>query len=135
MTSDQTCDKWGESCGELTNCQLYNTDLMRQYISWFPAACLALSLMADVGIWWCVGDLQLYQDQQQEHYKMTWKDETCSFSQYICYNLLSTHTLGHIKQKHKSPQNLGTLLLLYFDIWSNKKSIKWGVLILNGLDH
>ena len=64
--SDQTCDIWGQSCGERTNCQLYNTDLMRQYISWFPAACMAVSFLADIGVWWCVGDLQLYQEERSE---------------------------------------------------------------------
>ena len=60
---------WGETCGEMTNCQLYNTDKMRQYISWFPAACLAISFLADVGVWLSVGNLQLYQDDQEEEEK------------------------------------------------------------------
>ena len=38
---------------------------MRQYVSWFPAACMALSFLADIGVWWCVGDLQLYQEEEQ----------------------------------------------------------------------
>ena len=63
LTSDQTCDIWGEVCGEATNCQLYNTDKMRQFISWVPAACLFISFLADVGVWWWVGDLELYQEE------------------------------------------------------------------------
>ena len=57
---------WGQSCGETTNCQLYNTDRMRQYISWFPAACMAVSFLADIGVWWCVGELQLYQEEDSQ---------------------------------------------------------------------
>ena len=77
-TSDQTCLEWGESCGELTNCQLYDTDLMRQYISWFPAACLTLSFLADLGVWWFVGDLQLYQEEQDED-PVTSKENTINY--------------------------------------------------------
>ena len=39
---------------------------MRQYISWFPAACMAVSFLADIGVWWCVGELQLYQEEDSE---------------------------------------------------------------------
>ena len=64
LLTDRSCDLWGEECGETTNCLLYDTDKMRQSITILPAACLAISFLADFGVWRCVGDLQLYQDDQ-----------------------------------------------------------------------
>jgi len=61
---DRSCELWGEECGETTNCLLYDTDKMRQSITILPAVCLAISFLADFGVWRCVGDLQLYQDDQ-----------------------------------------------------------------------
>ena len=45
---------------------------MRQYITWFPAACMAVSFLADIGVWGSVGDLQLY---QEEHGQAEMRDE------------------------------------------------------------
>eukprot|EP00092_Neocalanus_flemingeri_P008381 GFUD01009037.1.p1 GENE.GFUD01009037.1~~GFUD01009037.1.p1 ORF type:complete len:657 (+),score=126.71 GFUD01009037.1:144-2114(+) len=63
---DNACSIWGSSCGEQTNCQLYDTDAMRNYMCWFTAACLFVSFLCDIGMWRCVGDLQLYEEHNAE---------------------------------------------------------------------
>jgi len=63
---DNACTIWGVSCGEETNCQLYDTDAMRNYMCWFTAACLFLSFWGDVGVWMFSGDLELYEEEKQE---------------------------------------------------------------------
>lgn len=63
---DNACIIWGSSCGEETNCQLYDTDAMRNYMCWFTAACLFVSFLFDIGVWRSSGDLQLYQEHQGE---------------------------------------------------------------------
>ena len=63
-SSDNACTIWGSSCGEETNCLLYDTDAMRNYMCWFTAACLFVSFLFDVGVWRSAGGLQLYQEEQ-----------------------------------------------------------------------
>ena len=57
---------WGERCGEVTNCQLYDTDQLRKIMSWMTTVLMALSLLGDVMVWRHVGDLQLYQEDEDK---------------------------------------------------------------------
>ena len=47
----------------MTNCQLYDTDMMRFLMSGATAVGMVLSLIGDVMVWRHVGDLELYQDE------------------------------------------------------------------------
>jgi sodium-independent organic anion transporter len=60
---DGACTVWGFSCGERTNCLIYNTDQMRQYMCGLTAGCIALSTLFDVGVWYHVGDLQIWEEE------------------------------------------------------------------------
>ena len=60
---DSTCLKWGEVCGELTNCQLYDTDQLRKLMSWVTSAAIFVSTLCDMFVWRHVGDLKLYDEE------------------------------------------------------------------------
>jgi hypothetical protein len=62
---DNACTIWGSSCGEETNCLLYDTDAMRNTICWFTAACLFVSFLFDVLVWRFSDGLQLYQEETE----------------------------------------------------------------------
>jgi len=62
---DNTCTIWGSSCGEETNCLLYDTDAMRNTMCWFTATCLFVSFLFDVGVWRFSDGLQLYEEEEE----------------------------------------------------------------------
>ena len=64
--SDSTCTVWGQRCGEVTNCQLYDTDQLRHLMSWVTTGLMVLSLLGDIMVWRHVGDLQLYQEDEDK---------------------------------------------------------------------
>ena len=57
---------WGRRCGEVTNCQLYDTDQLRYLICGVTGAGMMLSLCGDIMVWRHVGDLDLYQNDDQD---------------------------------------------------------------------
>ena len=63
---DSTCTVWGQRCGEVTNCQLYDTDQLRHLMSWVTTGLMVLSLLGDIMVWRHVGDLQLYQEDEDK---------------------------------------------------------------------
>ena len=63
---DSACTIWGEQCGETTNCLLYDTDMMRVYMYGVTAACLAVSTVFDVGVWWHAGGLRIWEEEQEQ---------------------------------------------------------------------
>ena len=65
--TDSTCLVWGEVCGELTNCQLYDTDRLRQLLSWVTSAAIFISPLCDVLVWRHVGELELYDEEGVSH--------------------------------------------------------------------
>ena len=65
--TDSTCLVWGEVCGELTNCQLYDTDRLRQLLSWVTSAAIFISTLCDVLVWRHVGELELYDEEGVSH--------------------------------------------------------------------
>ena len=62
---------WGERCGETTNCQLYDTDMMRYLMSGATTVGMVLSLIGDIMVWRHVGDLELYQDDDSNGKHLT----------------------------------------------------------------
>ena len=64
FAADSTCLVWAEVCGERTHCQLYDTDQLRQLISWVTSAAILLSTLCDVCVWRHVTDLRLYDDTE-----------------------------------------------------------------------
>ena len=63
---DSACLIWGEQCQETTNCLLYDTDRMRYFMCGTTAACLAVSTLFDVGVWWNAGQLNLWDADDAE---------------------------------------------------------------------
>ncbi len=61
---DSSCRVWGERCGERTNCLLYDTDALRLSMGLMAAGCLALATLCDAAVWWMVGELDLYDDDE-----------------------------------------------------------------------
>jgi len=61
---DNSCIEWGSNCGEVTNCVLYNTDAMRHTLCYFVAACLVLATLADFGVWWNSGNIELFDEEE-----------------------------------------------------------------------
>ena len=62
--TDSTCLVWVEVCGERTHCQLYDTDQLRQLMSWVTSAAIFLSTLCDVFVWRHVRDLKLYDEME-----------------------------------------------------------------------
>ena len=50
----------GESCGEKTNCLVYDTDQLRLNLGLMATASMVLATCCDAAIWFLVGDLELY---------------------------------------------------------------------------
>jgi len=57
---DETCQIWGEKCGQVTNCLVYDTDKMRHYTVIFPILCITISLIFDFIVWYFVKDLEIF---------------------------------------------------------------------------
>jgi len=63
---DNACIEWGNNCGEVTNCLLYDTDMMRTTLCYVVAACLALTTLADIGVWWYSSTIKLWDEAEEE---------------------------------------------------------------------
>ena len=64
---DSACLIWGEQCNEeKTHCLLYDTDRMRYFMCGTTAACLAVSTLFDVGVWWNAGQLKIWDEDDAE---------------------------------------------------------------------
>ena len=64
--TDNACIEWGNNCGEVTNCLLYDTDMMRTTLCYVVAACLALTTLADIGVWWYSSTIKLWDEAEEE---------------------------------------------------------------------
>ena len=65
---DQTCILWDTTkCGETTHCLIYDTDAMRNYLAFFPATFMALSFLADFGVFWYCKDLTIYDENENKN--------------------------------------------------------------------
>ena len=72
---DSACLVWGSKCKETTNCLLYDTDLMRYFMCGVTAACLAVSTIFDVGVWWHAGHLRIWDEEEEEEEEDGEKEE------------------------------------------------------------
>ena len=64
---DRTCILWDTTkCGETTHCLVYDTDAMRNYLAFFPAAFIILATLADVGVYYYSKDLTIYDDTNEQ---------------------------------------------------------------------
>lgn len=61
---DETCVIWGQKCGETTNCLVYDIDKMRVYLAIFPAICIIISFIFDIGVWYHAKELSIYDEHQ-----------------------------------------------------------------------
>lgn len=66
---DSTCEVWAEKCGETTNCLVYDTDLMRHYLFGMMTICMFLGFLCDVGVWYYIGDLKVYDSEFEDDNK------------------------------------------------------------------
>ena len=64
--TDSTCLVWGEVCGEVTHCQLYDTDQLRMLMSWVTSAAILVSTLCDVIVWRHVTNLKLYDETEED---------------------------------------------------------------------
>ena len=72
---DNACLVWGQNCGETTNCLLYDTDSMRQTLAYFVATCVLLATLADIGVWWNCGDINIFDKEEDITEEMKKKEE------------------------------------------------------------
>ena len=60
---DSTCSLWDSTkCGETTHCLMYDTDAMRNYLAFIPAAFIFLATLCDIGVYYYAKDLTIYDD-------------------------------------------------------------------------
>lgn len=63
---DSACLVWGESCGERGNCWLYDGQTLRYLLNFTAAGFLVAGTLLDVGVWYHVKGLQIYDDDCHE---------------------------------------------------------------------
>ena len=64
---DSTCILWDTTkCGAKTHCLIYDTDSMRNWISFFPAAFVLLGTLADIGVWYYAKDMTIYDEESED---------------------------------------------------------------------
>ena len=65
---DSTCILWDTTkCGEQTHCLIYDTDAMRNWISFFPSVFVFLGTLADIGVWYYSKDLSIYDEDEDNN--------------------------------------------------------------------
>ncbi|XP_069675274.1 solute carrier organic anion transporter family member 74D-like isoform X2 [Periplaneta americana] len=67
---DSACLVWGQTCGESGNCWLYNGQKLGYLVNFTATGCLIIGTMLDMGVWYYVKDLQIY-DEKEEKKKKT----------------------------------------------------------------
>ena len=60
---DQSCTLWDTHCGRQRNCLVYDTDLMRQLINGFTAACMLGATCCDFAVFVLGRNLKLYEQK------------------------------------------------------------------------
>lgn len=63
---DRTCIVWGKTCTNKGNCWLYDGELMRFWINSFAAAIFSCGVLMDVGTWYFVKNLKIFNDDEKE---------------------------------------------------------------------
>jgi len=59
---DATCIVWGGKCGSNGNCWLYDGKRLKYYLNFTGASFLAIGTILDVGVWYNVKNLKIYDD-------------------------------------------------------------------------
>ncbi|XP_049940041.1 solute carrier organic anion transporter family member 74D-like [Schistocerca serialis cubense] len=63
---DSACLVWGESCGERGSCWLYDGKTLRYLLNFTAAGFLIAGTLLDVGVWYHVKGLQIYDEDYHE---------------------------------------------------------------------
>ncbi|VVC39928.1 Organic anion transporter polypeptide OATP,Kazal domain,Major facilitator superfamily domain [Cinara cedri] len=63
---DATCIVWGGKCGNDGNCWLYDGKRMNYYLNFTSAGFLVIGTLLDIGVWYHVKDLKIYDDDENE---------------------------------------------------------------------
>ncbi|XP_025419065.1 solute carrier organic anion transporter family member 5A1-like isoform X2 [Sipha flava] len=59
---DTTCLVWGRKCGTNGNCWLYDGNRLKYYLNITSACFLTVGTLLDIGVWYNVKDLKIYDD-------------------------------------------------------------------------
>lgn len=62
---DQTCLLWGSTCSNKGNCWLYDGEALRYYLNMIAASIFAVGLFLDVGTWYFVKNLKIFNDSDK----------------------------------------------------------------------
>jgi len=63
---DNTCILWQEECGETTNCLLYDTDKLRQYLMLTTAGIMLIGVFFDALVVYYAKDVKLFEDPKTD---------------------------------------------------------------------
>lgn len=63
---------WGKTCSGTGNCWLYDAESLRYLLNFTAAFFVALGTIVDVGVWYYVKDLKIFDDEDESKRK---KDE------------------------------------------------------------
>ncbi|XP_015376855.1 PREDICTED: solute carrier organic anion transporter family member 4C1-like [Diuraphis noxia] len=61
-----TCMVWGGNCGTEGNCWLYDGKRLKYYLNFTGASFLLIGTILDIGVWYHVKDLKIYDDSRDE---------------------------------------------------------------------
>lgn len=59
---DKTCLVWGKTCTGTGNCWLYDVESLRYLLNLTAAAFVAIGTLFDVGVWYFIKDLKMYDE-------------------------------------------------------------------------
>ncbi|KAK9504054.1 hypothetical protein O3M35_010489 [Rhynocoris fuscipes] len=62
---DSSCLIWGVTCGKTGNCWLYDGRKLRYLLNFTASSFLFVAVLFDIGVWWKVGTLKLYDDESE----------------------------------------------------------------------
>ena len=57
---------WGEKCGERQNCLVYDTERLQRNFCGLTAAVLLVGFVFDLGVWYYIKDVEMYDDDEGE---------------------------------------------------------------------
>ena len=73
----------GRAGGGEEGCLLYDTDMMRTTLCYVVAACLALTTLADIGVWWYSSTIKLWDEAEEEDSDLEMKLKSDSNWRYV----------------------------------------------------
>lgn len=69
----RSCLVWGKTCSGTGNCWLYDGQALRYLLNFVAAFFVALGTIVDVGVWYFVKDLKIF--DEEDEVKTTKKEE------------------------------------------------------------